>query len=143
MSERKPLPAPEEFATRRIDHLRVTDIDFQGHVNNAIFANLLASARYDYLGAHIRPHLGQAATLVVATTTITYTAEMTYGAEVDTRSRVLGLGRSSMQLEQIILQRGRICGHALTTMVHRTPEGSAAWPDPVKALQASTAQGGI
>lgn len=139
MSERAPLPAPEEFAARRTDHLRVTDIDFQGHVNNAIFATLLASARYDYLGDHIRPHLGAGASLVVASTTINYTAEMTYGAEVETRSRVLRLGRSSMQLEQIILQRGRICGHALTTMVHRTPDGSAPWPDAVQALQVTTA----
>lgn len=126
------LPDPGSYPYRREDRIRVTDIDFQGHVNNAIFAQFLASARYDFLGDHVRPHLAAGARLLVAGTAITYLAEMRYGAPAETRSRVARLGRSSMLLDQIVLQEGRPVCRAETTMVHRCDDASTAWPEPVR-----------
>ena len=134
---RAPIPDPALFSSSRTDHLRVTDVDFQGHVNNTVFALFYASARYDFLGAHIRPHLEGGAKLVVAATTINYTAEMHYGAPVETITRIASLGRTSLQMEQIILQDGRICSHSTTTMVHRDAVGAVAWPEPVRAFVAA------
>ena len=126
---RPPLPRIEDFDTVREDRLRVTDIDFQKHVNNAIYGQFFGSARFDFLNDEVRPLLPEGAKLVVANTTIAYLAEMTYGTgRIRTMSRVKSLGRSSMQFEQIIVQDNKICTHAITTMVHRGPEGSTPWP---------------
>ena len=136
MSERPQIPAPDAFPFRRDDQLRITDVDFQRHVNNTVFGEFFASARYDLLTSAVRPSLEADAKLVVAGTQITYLAEMVYGSPVETLSRLRSLGRSSMQIEQIILQNGKISAHAITTMVHRGREGSLPWPDAVRALVA-------
>lgn len=127
------LPDPALFGHKREDRIRVTDIDFQRHVNNAVFAQFLASARYDFLGDHVRPHLAEGGTLVVAGTQITYLAEMTYGTAIETLSRVKQLGRSSMVMQQVIQQQDKAVALAETTMVYRLNGTSAGWPEAVRA----------
>jgi len=129
---RPPLPRFEDFDNVREDRLRVTDIDFQKHVNNAIYGQFFGSARFDFLNEEVRPLLEEGAKLVVASTSISYLAEMVYDASrIRTMSRIKSLGRSSMQFEQIIVQNSKICTHAITTMVHRGPEGSTPWPEAI------------
>ena len=136
MSTRAPLPSLADFAHTRDDLMRLADLDFQQHVNNNTFGSLLSSARYDFLGEHVRPHIAPGAKLVVARTEIDYRGELAYRGTVTTGTRVLSFGRTSLRLEQAIFQNGRCAATALTVMVHVGAESQAGepWSQPVLAL---------
>lgn len=130
----QPAIDPGQYQHRREDRIRVTDIDFQLHVNNAVFAQFFASGRYDFLREVVRPHLPEGYRLLVAGTQISFLAEMVYGPPIETLTRVAKLGRSSMLLDQLILQAGRAVSRAETTMVFHLAGQSTPWPDAVRAM---------
>jgi len=137
--ERAPLPALSDFAHVRVDRLRLTDLDFQQHVNNAAQTALLANARFDFLGDVVRPALPAGSKLVIATLEVRFVREMRYGNEVQTGTRLLSLGRTSLQMEQAIYQDGQCAVRAVCVFVHVGADGtSQPWPPVVHSLVAPT-----
>jgi acyl-CoA thioester hydrolase len=131
---RPALPVPADFAHQRADILRFTDLDFQQHVNNAVITTFFANARFDFLGS-IRKHLEQGAKLVIARLEVDFTDEVVFSTTpVQTGTRVLSFGRTSMRLEQALFQDGRCAARAVCVFVHKTAGASAPWPDAVLAL---------
>jgi acyl-CoA thioester hydrolase len=133
---RAPLPALAAFRHVHEDRLRITDLDFQHHVNNAALTTLFANARYDFLGEVVRPALPAGDKLVIASLEVTFVKEMHYGAPVFTGTRILALGRTSMRIEQAIYQEGQCAARAVSVFVHLSAQtqSTAPWPDTVQAL---------
>lgn len=133
-------PTPREataadYPHLRDDLLRLTDLDFQQHVNNATFTALLANARFAFLKESIRPHLPAGNGLVIARLEVDFKNEMLYDFPVRTGTRILGWGRTSLRLEQSIFQRDRCTARAVSVFVHMDAETrqAAAWPEGLSA----------
>lgn len=135
----RPVPPPlTAFPHVREERLRLSDLDFQKHVNNAAVTSLLANARFDFLAELVRPRLPDDAKLVIASLQVDFLREMLYGQPVFTGTRVLTVGRTSLRMEQAIYQ-GELCAtHASCVFVHVDGRTSSAspWPQAVQALAA-------
>jgi acyl-CoA thioester hydrolase len=97
--------------------IRYADTDRQGHVNNAVFAILLETGRVMILYSAERPILEPGSAFVIARLVLDFEAELTWPGEVHIGTRVADIGRSSVKLEQTILQNGPCCGLAKTVIV--------------------------
>ncbi len=133
-TERTPLPIQDAFAHVRKEILRLSDLDFQKHVNNAAITSLFANARFDYLSDIVRPHLTPDAKLVIARLEVDFASEVLYGAPVQTGTRILGFGRTSMRLEQALFQNDRCAARAVSVFVHKAAGAAAPWPQAVLPL---------
>lgn len=136
--DRQKLLAQSDFMHQRQEILRLTDLDFQQHVNNAAITGFLANARFDFL-ATVRPCLPQGSKLVIARLEVDFTGELHYGFEVTVGTRIMGFGRTSMRLEQAIFQNDQCAAHAICVFVHKGEAGSLPWPESVLRLAASSA----
>ena len=136
LSTRAPLPTLSDFLHVREDRLRLTDLDFQQHVNNAAQTALLANARFDFLGEVVRPALPPGDKLVIASLDVNFVREMLYGDVVYTGTRILSIGRTSMRIEQAIYQDGKCAVRAVSVFVHLSAASNTAapWPEAVLAL---------
>ncbi|MEO7727881.1 MAG: hypothetical protein ABIS45_11555, partial [Burkholderiales bacterium] len=79
-----PLADRKRFKVWNKDKLRLTDVDHQHHVNNAIFAVLYTSVRADFLLQYVRPLVAKTDMFAMVKITIEYLAEMHYPGEVET-----------------------------------------------------------
>lgn len=116
------------------DTIRVSDVDFQKHVHNAVFGVFFANGRYAFLGTHVRPFLPADSMLVVARTEIDFHASLYLGENARTGTRIIRTGRTSLRLQQVLFQGNTHAASAETVMVHVTPNGSAPWPEAVSSL---------
>ena len=118
------------------DRIRVTDIDFQHHVNNAVYAALFGNSRFDFLLTRVRPLVGAGDRLVVARTQTDFLREMSYGAPVRTGTLVKRVGRTSLVLWQVMYQDGAPAAASDTVMVRIDGEthAPAPWPEAVRRL---------
>jgi len=116
-----PNPAPsrslEDYPARSYDKLRYGDTDRQGHVNNAVFSTFLETGRVELLHAGGPPHIDPGCAFVIARLQLDFVSEVLWPGRVDVGTRVLGVGRSSLQLEQVLFQDGRVAARAQTVMV--------------------------
>ncbi len=104
------------------DKLRLTDVDHQHHVNNAIFAVLYTSVRADFLQAHVRPLVAASDMFAMVKITIEYLAEMHYPGEVETGIAIHKLGRTSLTFTQAMYKDGKCVSVAEAVMVLLDPE---------------------
>lgn len=112
---------------------RFSDVDVQGHVNNAAAAVLLQEARtglnrqagFSDLRAGLRP--------VVAALTIEYAGEMHHPGPVEISTGVLQIGRSSIVVGQLGRQDGRPTLYAETVLVITNGEGPTPIPNDLRA----------
>lgn len=126
-------PRIESFPHVVRDTIRYADTDRQGHVNNAVFATFLETGRVTILyDARARP-AGEGREFVIARLELAFLAELRWPGEVVIGTRVDGLGRSSVRLDQALFQDGACAARALTTIVlidgltrRATPLGDAA-----------------
>lgn len=127
------LPRQSDFEWLRQDTIRLSDLDFQKHVNNAVITTLLADARFEFMHSNVRKVLVPEAKVFVVRLEVDFTAELHFGAPVWIGSRVVGVGRTSMRVEQAIFQQERCAAHALSVFVHIGEEGKPApWPEAVR-----------
>ncbi|MHA6691610.1 acyl-CoA thioesterase [Devosia sp. A449] len=111
------------------DAVRVSDIDFQKHVHNAVFGVFFANGRYEFLAKHVRPFLPHDSLTVVARTEIDFHASLSHGEGIRTGTRAMRIGRTSLRLHQVIFQGQTHAASAETVMVHVTPGGATPWPE--------------
>lgn len=134
----------EDFPHWSEEIVRISDLDFQMHVNNSVYSAYLGNARYNFLSDHVRPHLDlEAAMMVVARAEIDFCAPVFHGEKVRLGTRLMGVGRTSLRLEQVVVQGGKRCACAETVMVHvdRKSEHSTPWPEAVRLLAGEENEG--
>lgn len=123
----KKAPKAHPFADRsrykfwNTDKLRLTDVDHQHHVNNAIFAVLYTSVRADFLAAYVRPLVAKTDMFAMVKITIEYLAEMHYPGQVEVGIVIKRLGSSSITFSQAMYKDGVCCSVAEAVMVLLDP----------------------
>lgn len=118
----------DDFPLRTDDKLRYADTDRQGHVNNAVFSNLLEDGRVELLYNPEKPLAAPGCSFVIARLTLDFRSELTWPGRVITGTRVAKVGRSSVTLEQTIFQDGRCAATASTVIVHVSGETHRSHP---------------
>ena len=128
----------QDFAHIREDRIRFADLDFQQHVGNAALTAILAGARFDFLGEHVRPKLEAGSKLVIVKLEAEFHSEVAYGPAVMTGTRILQVGSRSMRLTQAIFQDGRCMVSANSVFVYVSDQNgvSTSLPDSVRSLSA-------
>lgn len=114
-------PTLAAYPLQSRDKIRYGDTDRQGHVNNAVFATFLETGRVEVIYNAGQPLADAGCSFVLARLLINYRAEVTWPGEVTIGSRIVGFGRSSVQLEQVIFQNDACMATAETTIVHFDP----------------------
>jgi acyl-CoA thioester hydrolase len=107
----------DAFPLRATDKIRYGDTDRQGHVNNAVFATFFETGRVEVLWDPKAPLADSGCSFVIAKVTIDFRAEITWPGEVVIGTRVGKIGRSSIQLEQVLFQGERLTATAQTVIV--------------------------
>lgn len=132
----KKTPKAHPYADRarykfwNTDKLRLTDVDHQHHVNNAIFAVLYTSVRADFLGNYVRPLVAKSDMFAMVKITIEYLAEMHYPGQVEVGIVIKRLGSSSITFSQAMYKDGVCCSVAEAVMVLLDPLTRRAKPFP-------------
>lgn len=116
-----PLSNRKRFKYWNTDKLRLTDVDHQHHVNNAIFAVLYTSVRHDFLQTHMRPLVAKTDMFAMVKITIEYLAEMHYPGEVETGISIKRFGRTSITFRQGMFKDGKCVSVAEAVMVVLDP----------------------
>lgn len=86
------------------DKLRFSDVDRQGHVNNAVFSTFFETGRVTAFHPNGQSIWGPDETIVVARLEIDFRGELHYPGTVDIGLRVLSVGRSSYRLGQAVFK---------------------------------------
>lgn len=109
--------------------VRLRDVDFMGHVNNAIYATYLEQAREAYFQDVIGESLVQTDT-VLASLEIEYASPIEAGQDVTIAMGVPEVGTSSLVLAYEIRADGAEAATARTTQVLVDPESGRPRPIP-------------
>jgi acyl-CoA thioester hydrolase len=112
-----PPKTPESYPFWTLDKIRYGDTDKLGHVNNAVFATFLETGRVDML---CQPDLSlndPGTAYVLARLSCDFHGEVHWPGEVKIGTRIAAIGRSSLQLEQIVLQEGIAVATGETVLV--------------------------
>lgn len=97
-------PDLSDFPLQAFDKLRYSDTDRQGHVNNAVFSTFFETGRVQFLYDSDRPLIEPGFAFVVASLYIDFLSEVTWPGNVTVGTRIAGIGRSSVKLEQGLFQ---------------------------------------
>lgn len=94
--------------------VRFRDCDPYGHVNNAVYLTYLENSRFALWKAQ------DIKGVILARAEVDYRAQATYGDELEVRTRLVALGRSSFQYEYEIrnVASGDLILSARTVQVH-------------------------
>ena len=128
-----PLADRKRFKVWNTDKLRLTDVDHQHHVNNAVFAVLYNSVRADFLHAHVRPLVAESDMFALVKITVEYLAEMHYPGEVEVGTLIRRLGRTSITFGHGMFKDGKCVSVAEAVMVLLDPDTRRAKPLPADA----------
>jgi acyl-CoA thioester hydrolase len=110
--------------------VRLRDIDFMGHVNNAIYATYLEQARFAYFEDVLDISLTETDTVLVSLE-IEYARPIEADDDVTVALRVSEVGTSSLTMEYEIRADGRRAATARTVQALADPDtgGSRPLPD--------------
>jgi acyl-CoA thioester hydrolase len=131
---RHPLADRTRFKVWNTDKLRLTDLDHQHHVNNAVFAVLYTSGRHDFIHSHVRPLVAESDMFAMAKITIEYLAEMHYPGEVEIGTLIRRLGRTSITFGHGMFKDGKCVSVAEAVMVLLDPATRRAKSLPADAV---------
>lgn len=108
----------EDFPTRDYDKLRYSDMDTQGHINNAVFTTLFETGRASMLGGPgIDAWNNGKYAYVLARIEIDYRAELRWPGLVHVGTGIKSIGRTSLVLAQALFQDDVCAATALNVMV--------------------------
>ena len=109
--------------------VRLRDIDFMGHVNNAMYATYLEQAREDYFRDVLDVSLVETDTVLVSLE-LEYTRPIEADDDVTVALRVAELGTSSLPMEYEIRANGARAATASTVQVLVDPDTGESRPIP-------------
>ena len=118
--EAEPLRALADRARYRFfsrDILRLSDLDHQRHVNNAVHPSLFTNGRYALIHGHLRQSVAATDAFAMVKVTIEYLSEMHFPGEVEVGTLVRRIGNSSLTFGQAIFNNGKCAAVAESVMV--------------------------
>ncbi|MEW5423305.1 acyl-CoA thioesterase [Amorphus sp. 3PC139-8] len=131
-----------DFPLHAHDTLRYADTDRQGHVNNAVFSTFFETGRVQFLYDPERPLIEPGFAFVIASLYIDFLSEVTWPGTVSIGTRVAGIGRSSLKLEQGLFQDTTCAATAKSVIVLVNEATRRSHPfdtDTIERLSALTA----
>lgn len=139
----RPEPVPRTRAGHTPVHVRFSDVDVYGHVNNVKYFEYVQEARLLYLSQHlwreVPASLG-AANFVIAQTDVDYKRPILFRAEpYDCWTQVARIGRRSLTLESEICDQDSLLARAVVTIVFVDPETGRSTEPPEAHMLAMTA----
>jgi acyl-CoA thioester hydrolase len=124
MSSGEPLPRPEDFSFIHEIEVRFRDLDAMGHINNAVFATYLETARIRYMHELGRPgaerdESAAGQPFILLDLYCRYVAQAGYGERMMIHVRTSKIGTKSFQLEYLVTSKedGRTVAVGNTTQV--------------------------
>ncbi len=135
----EPLRALAERARFKVwskDILRLSDLDHQNHVNNAVHPGLFTNGRYALIYGRLRPHVEPTNGFSLVKITIEYLNEMHYPGEVEVGTLVRRIGTSSVTYGQAIFNDGKCAAVAESVMVMLDGKTRRPAPLPAAAIAA-------
>jgi len=105
-----------DFAYTTEFDVRYRDLDPLNHVNNAVYATYLETARLEYLQSVLDRTFAEGET-VLAHLSIDFRRPITLGDAVTVGVRVTDVGRSSIDMEYEVRADGEVAATAETVMV--------------------------
>jgi acyl-CoA thioester hydrolase len=128
----KPPPWVSDGAERRPVHVRFSDVDILGHVNNVKYVDYVLDAQTEYLlGVFREAAVDGHVELVVAHTELDYLGQVNLRPEpYDVWTRVAALGTTSVTFEVEIRDADRVMARGRVVMVNLDPEGGHPVPVP-------------
>ncbi len=127
--------ALENYPVHATDKLRYRDCDAQGHVNNAVYSTFLETARTEMLYLGDDPILDSDCGFVIARLELDFMAETHWPGSVETGTRVLKIGNSSVTMQQALFQNGVQVARAKTILVQINQTTRKAQPLSQRARQ--------
>lgn len=102
---------------RTIEKLRYRDTDQQGHVNNAVYSTFFESGRTDliYGPKPLHDHDGG---FVIAHISVDYIEEIKWPGQVEIKTGVLKIGKSSVTMVQGVFFQDRLKAYSESVIVH-------------------------
>jgi acyl-CoA thioester hydrolase len=128
------LPAATERASYRVwttDKLRYSDMDPQGHVNNAVFATYFESGRVSFLYDQELALREPGCEFVIAHLAVDFRAELRYPGTIDIGTRVLKIGRRSFRVGQGVFKEAQCFATAESALVQM--HSASRRPHPLSA----------
>jgi len=131
----RPLADRARFKTWTTEKLRYCDTDRQGHINNAVFVEMLEAGRVHLLFEPGAPTAPPGCAFVIARLELDFLGEMGWPGTVDVGSVVLSIGRSSFRLGQGIFFNGACVGtaEAVLVLMDESTRRAAPLPDDFRA----------
>jgi len=97
---------------------RVSETDALGHINNTVIPVWLEASRHPIFKLFMPELSFQNWKLVVVHTTTNYTKEIFFGHEVEIKTSVKKIGKTSFQLNEEVWQNGSRCVDSIVTYVN-------------------------
>lgn len=119
----------DDYSYETTVDVRLRDIDFMGHVNNAIYATYLEQAREDYFIDVLDVSLVETNTVLVSLE-LEYVRPIEADDDVTVALRVPELGTSSLPMAYEIRADGERAATARTVQVLSDPESGTSRPIP-------------
>ena len=116
----EPLRALADRARFRLfsrDILRLSDLDHNKHINNAVHPQLFTDGRYALIHGQLQPLLGPTDAFALVKITIEYMAEMHFPGEVEVGTLVRRVGTTSLTFGQAIFYQNACAAVAEPVMV--------------------------
>jgi acyl-CoA thioester hydrolase len=124
--------ALEDYPSRTSADIRYSDLDRQGHVNNAVFAAFSEVGRVAFMYDPARPLAPEGRSFVIARLLIDFRAELFWPGTVDIGTGVLKVGRSSFTLGQGLFSQGHLAAATEATIVMVDKETRRSTPLPLQ-----------
>jgi acyl-CoA thioester hydrolase len=131
MSATRPL---EAYPGRTSAEIRYSDLDRQGHVNNAVFATFSEIGRVAFMYDPERPLASEGRSFVIARLLIDFRAELFWPGTVEIGTGVVRVGRSSFTLAQGLFSNGSLVAATEATIVMVDKETRRSTPLPPETL---------
>ena len=113
------------------DILRLSDLDHQRHVNNAVHPELFTNGRFALIHGRLRHLVASSDAFAIVRITIEYLNEMHYPGEVEVGTLVRRIGNSSLTFGQAIFYKDKCAAVAESVMVML--DGKTRRPKPLPA----------
>lgn len=134
MNELKTHRALEDYPSRTSADIRYSDLDRQGHVNNAVFATFSEVGRVAFMYDPDKPLVSEGRSFVIARLVVDFRAELFWPGTVQIGTGVLKVGRSSFTLAQGMFNDGRLVATTEATIVMVDKETRRSTPLPPRTL---------
>ncbi|MCK9916091.1 acyl-CoA thioesterase [Microbacteriaceae bacterium K1510] len=107
--------------------LRPTDLDDVGHVNNVVFAALVAAGRMDFIGQRMAPHAVPGNDFWLVRIELDYVKQLFYPGVARIATSVARVGRTSITLMHEIWG-GELAARATSVLVYVDKASAAGMP---------------